>query len=61
MKDRDHVAGFEPHHRRWELSVFVRNLANEEYLTSTNDIPLPAFTGRPGERRMWGTQFTLRP
>jgi iron complex outermembrane receptor protein len=54
-------AGFEPPHRRWELSVFVRNLANQEYLTSTNNIPLPAFTGQPGEPRTWGTQFTLRP
>jgi iron complex outermembrane receptor protein len=53
-------AGFEPHHRRWELSVFVRNLANQEYLTSTANVPLPAFTGQPGEPRMWGTQFTLR-
>ena len=53
-------AGFEPHHRRWELSVFVRNLANQAYLTSTANIPLPAFTGRPGEPRTWGTQFTLR-
>ena len=53
-------AGFEPHHRRWEFSVFVRNLANQEYLTSTSNIPLPAFTGQPGELRMWGTQFTLR-
>ena len=52
-------AGFEPHHRRWELSVFVRNLANQEYLTSTSNVPLPAFTGQPGEPRMWGTQFTL--
>ena len=53
-------AGFEPPHRRWELSVFVRNLANQAYLTSTSDVPMPAFTGRPGEPRMWGTQFTLR-
>ena len=53
-------AGFEPHHRRWELSVFVRNLANQEYFTSTSNVPLPAFTGQPGEPRMWGTQFTLR-
>jgi iron complex outermembrane receptor protein len=53
-------AGFEPHHRRWELSVFVRNLANQGYLTSTSNIPRPAFTARPGEPRMWGTQFTLR-
>ena len=53
-------AGFEPPHRRWELSLFVRNLANQAYLTSTSDVSLPAITGRPGEPRMWGTQFTLR-
>jgi iron complex outermembrane receptor protein len=53
-------AGFEPHHRRWELSVFVRNMANQRYLTSTSNLPLPAFTGQPGEPRTWGTQFTLR-
>jgi iron complex outermembrane receptor protein len=53
-------AAFAPHHRRWELAVFVRNLANQEYLTSTSDISLPAFTGQPGEPRTWGTQFTLR-
>ncbi len=53
-------AGFEPRHRRWEVSVFVRNLANQEYLTSTANVPLPAFSGQPGEPRMWGTQFTLR-
>ena len=40
--------------------MFVRNLANQAYLTSTADVPLPAFTGQPGEPRMWGTQFTLR-
>ena len=54
-------AAFAPHHRRWELAVFVRNLANQGYLTSTANLPLPAFTGQPGEPRTWGTQFTLRP
>jgi iron complex outermembrane receptor protein len=53
-------AGFEPRNRRWELAVYVRNLANQEYFTSTDNLPLPAFTGRPGEPRQWGTQFTLR-
>jgi len=38
----------------------VRNLANAEYITSTANVPIPAFTGRPGEPRVWGTQFTLR-
>jgi iron complex outermembrane recepter protein len=53
-------AAFEPSHRRWELAVFVRNLGNQEYLTSTTNLPLPAFTGQPGAPRAWGTQFTLR-
>ena len=53
-------AGFEPQNRRWEIAVYVRNLGNQEYITGTANVPLPAFTGRPGEPRHWGTQFTLR-
>jgi iron complex outermembrane receptor protein len=53
-------AGFEPRSRRWEMAVYVRNVANREYITGTANIPLPAFTGRPGEPRHWGAQFTLR-
>jgi iron complex outermembrane recepter protein len=53
-------AGFEPRSRRWELAVFVRNVGTHEYFTGTANVPLPAFTGRPGEPRHWGTQFTLR-
>ena len=30
------------------------------YITGTANVPLPAFTGRPGEPRHWGTQFTWR-
>jgi hypothetical protein len=26
----------------------------------TANVPLPAFTARPGDPRQWGTQFTLR-
>jgi hypothetical protein len=29
-------------------------------LHRTGNIGLPAFTARPGEPRVWGTQFTLR-
>ena len=43
------------------LPSYARNVANTEYLTGTANVPLPAFTGRPGEPRQWGTQFTLRP
>ena len=53
-------AGFEPQSRRWEIAVYVRNLGNQEYITGTANVPIPAITGRPGEPRHWGTQFTLR-
>jgi iron complex outermembrane receptor protein len=53
-------AGFEPRGRRWEMAVYVRNVGNRGYITGTANIPLPAFTGRPGEPRHWGAQFTLR-
>ena len=53
-------AGFEPRSSRWELAVYVRNLGNTEYITGTANVPIPAFTARPGEPRHWGTQFTLR-
>lgn len=53
-------AGFEPRSRRWEMAVYVRNVGNRGYITGTANVPLPAFTGRPGEPRHWGAQFTLR-
>ena len=53
-------AGFEPKTRHWEIAVYVRNLGNQEYITGTANVPIPAITGRPGEPRHWGTQFTLR-
>jgi len=52
--------GFEPRSRRWEVAVYVRNVGNRAYITGTANVPLPAFTGRPGEPRHWGAQFTLR-
>ena len=54
-------AGFEPPGHRWELAVYVRNAGNCAYIVGTNNVGLPAFTARPGEPRMWGTQFTIRP
>ena len=54
-------AGFEPPHRRWELSVFVRNLANQAYLTSTANVPMPAFTGRPGRTAHVGDAVHAAP
>jgi iron complex outermembrane receptor protein len=53
-------AGFEPQSRRWEVAVYVRNLGNQDYITGTANVPIPAITGRPGDPRQWGTQFTLR-
>lgn len=53
-------AGFEPRSRGWEMAVYVRNARNTDYITGTANVPLPAFTARPGEPRQWGTQFTLR-
>jgi len=50
----------QPPGRRWELAVYVRHLGNREYITGSANVPIPAFTGRPGEPRVWGTQFTLR-
>ncbi|MCU1386105.1 MAG: TonB-dependent receptor [Acidobacteria bacterium] len=52
---------FEPRSRRWELAVYVRNAGGRAYITSTaTNVALPAFNGRPGEPRRWGTQFTVR-
>jgi iron complex outermembrane receptor protein len=55
-------AGFEPRSRRWEMAVYMRNVGNREYLTgaTATNVGFPAFTGRPGEPRHWGLQFTLR-
>jgi iron complex outermembrane receptor protein len=54
-------AGFEPWSRRWELAVYGRNVGGREYITGTaTNLTLPAYNGRPGEPRRWGTEFTLR-
>jgi iron complex outermembrane receptor protein len=54
-------AGFEPPSRRWELAIYMRNVGQREYITGTaTNVTLPAFNGRPGEPRHWGTEFTLR-
>ena len=53
-------AGFEPPGRRWEIALYVRNAGNRDYIVGTGNVGLPAFTARPGEPRMWGTQVTLR-
>lgn len=52
---------FEPRSRRWELAVYVRNVGRQEHVTATWDATADlAISGRPGEPRHWGTQFTIR-
>jgi iron complex outermembrane recepter protein len=53
-------AAWQPRHRFWEFSVFVRNLGNSGYITGTGTAPVTAIGGRPGEPRQWGTQITVR-
>jgi iron complex outermembrane receptor protein len=53
-------AAFDPHHGRWEIAVYARNVGNAEYITGTGNAAPDAITGRPGEPRQWGTQFTIR-
>jgi iron complex outermembrane receptor protein len=52
---------FEPRSKRWELAVYVRNVGRQEHVTATWDATADlAISGRPGEPRHWGTQFTIR-
>ena len=54
-------ATFAPRSRRWEVSVYGRNLGRQEYVTATWLATRQlAISGRPGEPRHWGTQFTIR-
>ena len=53
--------GFEPRSRHWEVALYIRNIANTPYITATGDVSAVAISGRPGESRQWGTQFTLHP
>ena len=54
-------ATFVPRSRRWEASVYVRNLGRQAYVTATwNATGGIAISGRPGEPRHWGTQLTIR-
>jgi iron complex outermembrane receptor protein len=54
-------AGFEPRSRRWELAVYARNVGGRPYITGTaTNVTLPAYNGRPGEPRHWGTELSLR-
>ena len=54
-------ASFVPRSRRWEASAYVRNLGRQEYVTATWEATgRVAISGRPGEPRHWGVQFTIR-
>jgi iron complex outermembrane recepter protein len=54
-------ATFVPRNRRWDASVYARNLGRQEYVTATwTASGGGAISGRPGEPRHWGTQFTIR-
>jgi outer membrane receptor protein involved in Fe transport len=53
-------AAFDPRHGQWEIAVYARNVGNMEYLTGTANGAPNATTGRPGEPRQVGTQFTIR-
>ncbi len=47
---------FVPRSRRWDASVYVRNLGRQEYVTATWAASgRAAISGRPGEPRHWGT------
>ena len=56
-------AGLRPSSRRWEFSVYVRNVGNHEYVTGASfpNAGFPAVTARPGDPRLWGTEFTFHP
>jgi iron complex outermembrane receptor protein len=45
---------------RWEIAVYARNIGNTDYITGTGNGAPNAVTGRPGEPRQLGTQFTIR-
>jgi iron complex outermembrane receptor protein len=54
-------AGFVPRSRKWEVSVFMRNIGRQKHVTATwLATSGAAISGRPGEPRHWGTQFTIR-
>jgi iron complex outermembrane receptor protein len=55
-------AGFEPRTHRWEVALYARNVGNREYITGAMapNVGFPASSGRPGEPRQWGTQFSIR-
>jgi iron complex outermembrane receptor protein len=55
----DASAEYGPTNGRWSVSVFARNLANEDYITGSFSSPPPAIGGRPGDPRQVGVRLTV--
>ena len=53
-------AGFEPQSPPMGDCRYARNVGNREYITGSANFPPNAISGRPGDPRHCGTQFTLR-
>ena len=49
-----------PHHRRWSVAAYSRNLTNAQYITATFGTSPVAFGGRPGPPRQFAFEFSLR-
>ena len=49
-----------PRRGRWSVSVYSRNLTNQDYITGSISTPPPAIGGRPGEPRQIAVQLTVR-
>jgi iron complex outermembrane receptor protein len=56
----DASAAYGPDSGRWSVSVYGRNLANQDYITGSFSSPPPAIGGRPGPPRQAGVQLTVR-
>ena len=46
--------------RGWSVGAYVRNLANQDYITGTFGTPAPAIGARPGDPRRLGVQLIVR-
>jgi iron complex outermembrane recepter protein len=49
-----------PHHRRWSIGAYARNLTNARYVTATFGTSPAAFGGRPGPSRQFAIDFVVR-
>jgi iron complex outermembrane receptor protein len=53
-------AEYGPHHGRWSINAYGRNVANAGYVMATFATSPAAFGGRPGAPRQWGVQLIVR-